>query len=59
VALEKMPQTAEMNTFNVKEKIDMSRSLKKAIFSFCDPQNLAVPLHNSIKIPKNVHLTPF
>ena len=55
----KRSETAEMNPFNVKEEIGMSQSLKKAIFSFFDPQNLAVPLNNSLKIPKNVQSTPF
>ena len=55
----KRSETAEMDLFNVKEKIGMSRSLKKAIFSFFDPQNLVVPLNNSLKIPKNVQSTPF
>ena len=55
----KRSETAEMDPFNVKEKIGMSQSLKKAIFSFFDPQNLAVPLNNSLKIPKNVQSTPF
>ena len=52
-------ETAEMNSFKVKGKIGMSQLLKKAIFSFFDPQNLAVPLNNLLKTLKNVQSTPF
>jgi len=48
-----------MSSFEVKEKIGTSRLLEKAIFSFFDPQNLAVPINNSLKIPKNAQSTPF
>ena len=48
-----------MNYLNVEGKIGTSRTLKKAIFSFFDLQNLAVPLNNSLKTPKNAQSTPF
>jgi hypothetical protein len=47
-----------MNSFKVKGKIGMSRSLKKAIFYFLT-QKFGGTLNNSLKTPKNAQSTPF